>query len=104
MTLKLDKKFFGKYAVTRNSNTGFYDLGRIVGRASSIVKQQYVLEWSDNTESLESLAMFGPNSQNIPLNVKDYVLALKDKIYFYPGRITHRSGSQIVIEYFNGEM
>lgn len=102
--ISLEKKFIGKYAVARNSNTGSYDIGKITSRASSIVRQQYIVEWSDGTESLENFVVFGPNSQNIALNVKDCVLALKDDLYYYPAKITSRHGSQIIIEFFNGDM
>jgi hypothetical protein len=101
----LEKRYIGKYIVGRNNATQIFDLGKISSLASDIIRQQYVVEWSgDNTETLEKLPMFGPNCQNLTINVKDFVLALNNSMYYYPGRVTHRQGNQLVVEFFNGEM
>jgi hypothetical protein len=37
------------------------------------------------------------------VNVKDFVLAPKDAMCYYPGKVTHRIGNQLVVEFFDGE-
>jgi len=105
---EIEKSWIGKTAVALNSNSGKYEIAKVLKQAEN--GGRYVIEFLDQTQITQSSNhIFGPLDKAIrispePKHEKDFVLAPRKQNIYTAGVVKAIKGNSMCVQFSDGTM